>query len=67
MASAQKKSLDLGALQDQMEKTAREYKAAKTNLQRAHDAYNKAEEAYLVAQKAVAAGVGQLAAQTKVS
>ena len=64
---AAKKSLDMGALQDAAEKAARDFRTAKTNLQRAHDAYNKAEEAHVIAQKTLAAGASQLVAQTKVA
>ena len=61
-----KKSLDLGALQENAEKAAREYKTAKTAYQRAFDAFNRAEENHQVAQKSLQAGVGQLLVQTKV-
>ena len=65
MATA-KKSLDLGALQDNSEKAAREYKSAKTAYQRAFDAFTRAEENHEVAQKSLKAGAGQLLVQTKV-
>lgn len=61
-----KKGADLGVLQDEVEKTAKTLKGAKTTLANAKQAVAKAEEAYGNAKKALAAGVEQVSAATNV-
>lgn len=60
------RGVDLGTLQDGAEKTAKALKAANAALVKAKKAAEDAEAAYNVAQKALAAGVEQLRASTKV-
>ena len=60
------RSLDLGKLQDEVELAARTLKAANTALSKAADAQSLAESNHHAAQKAMAAGVAQLTAATKV-
>lgn len=60
------KSVDLGLLQSSLETHTKTLKAATTTLQRAQDAFARAESEYVVAQKAMAAGVEQVRAATKV-
>ncbi len=60
------RSVDLGQLQNEMEAASRQLKAANTILNKAQDAQNSAEGNYHSACKALAAGVLQLTAATKV-
>lgn len=61
-----KKGTDLGALQEQVEQAAKTLKGARTSLANALQAEKKAEEAYSVAQRSLAAGVTTVQAATKV-
>lgn len=61
------KATDLGSLQEQVEAAARKLKAAKTAVTNANSAYDRACEAYGIAQKALVAGVEQIQISTKVS
>lgn len=63
---AQAKGADLGVLQAQMESCAKGYRASITAFKKASDAMNRAEEAYINASKALAAGLEQVKASTKV-
>jgi hypothetical protein len=65
MAKANK-GVDLGVLQNDVEAASRLFKTARTNAINARQAEVKAEQAYDVAQKAMAAGVEQVKAATKV-
>lgn len=60
-------ALDLGVLQSDMEQAARSLKSTTSALLRASEANVQAENAYDVARKALAAGVAQLTAATKVA
>lgn len=62
-----KKGADLGFLQDEIERTSKTLKGAKTAYINAKQAMEKAEEAYSNAQKALVAGVEQIKAATKVA
>lgn len=62
-----KKGADLGFLQDEVERTAKTLKGAKTAFINAKQAMEKAEESYSNAQKALVAGVEQVKASTKVA
>lgn len=66
MASKQARGADLGVLQQEVEQAAKSLKGAKTVAANAAQALAKAEDAYGVAQKALAAGVAQVQAATKV-
>lgn len=66
MATKQSKGADLGVLQNEAENAAKVLKGARTAAINAKQAEQKAEEAYGVAQKALAAGVEQVKAATKV-
>jgi len=57
---------DLGVLQQEMENAAKALKAARAALNTAQQTEKKAEEAYAVAQRSLAAGVTQVQAATKV-
>lgn len=61
-----KKGTDLGVLQEAAEAAAKSYRLAQQNHNRALDALNKAEAAHQNAQKALAAGLEQVRAATKV-
>jgi hypothetical protein len=60
------RSLDLGQLQNEVENASRAFKAAGTILSKAQEAYDNAEKNHHASQKALAAGVAQLLAGTKV-
>lgn len=62
----QTKSVDLGALQVEMENAAKSLKAAQTVFNKAKDALDKADQHYVTTKAALAAGVDQLKAATKV-
>lgn len=66
MATPPKQALDLGVLQKNLEQSARQLKATTTALLRASEANVRAEQEYDVAKKALAAGVQQISASTKV-
>lgn len=66
MAAKQQKALDMGQLQDNLERATKTYKTARTNLNRASEAHEKAEQEYITAAKALQAGMDQLRASTKV-
>lgn len=59
-------ALDMGVLQTNMESAARTLKSTTSALLRASEANLRAEADYDVARKALAAGVAQLTASTKV-
>lgn len=63
----QSRSTDLGNLQSDAESAARVLKSARTTLSTAKLAFDRADEAHSVAQKALQAGVEQVKASTKVS
>ena len=63
----QNSSTDLGALQSDAESAAKILKGARTVLATSKLAFDRADEAYCVAQKALQAGVEQVKASTKVS
>jgi len=66
MATPPKKAVDLGVLQSDLEKAARQLKSTTTDLLRASEANLRAEQEYDVAKKALAAGVAQISSSTKV-
>lgn len=67
MASNTKKvALDMGALQSNLEAAAKNLKAAQATQAKANDAAERAEQDYEAAKKALAAGVAQIMAATKV-
>lgn len=66
MSKKQSKSTDLGVLQTEAENAAKRLKGARTVHANAVQALVRAEEAHNVAQKALAAGVAQVSATTKV-
>lgn len=67
MATKPNKALDLGILQSNLEQAARNLKATTSALLRASEANVRAENEYDTARKALAAGVAQIGAATKVS
>lgn len=67
MASNTKKvALDMGALQSNLEAAAKNLKSAQAIQAKANDATERAEQDYEAAKKALAAGVAQIMAATKV-
>lgn len=67
MAKPQTKALDLGVLQSNLESAARNLKTTTSALLRASEAQVRAEAEYDTAKKALAAGVAQITASTKVA
>lgn len=67
MATKQGKSTDLGLLQGEAESAAKTLKGARTGLANAKQAFDRAEEAYAITQKALSIGVEQIKAATRVS
>lgn len=67
MAQQKAKSVDLGVLQSEAENAARQLKAANTALSNARATVARAEEAYSVAQKALALGTESVKAATRVN
>ncbi len=63
----QSSSTDLGVLQADAESAAKVLKSARTVLATSKLAFERADEAYSIAQKALQAGVEQVKASTKVS
>lgn len=59
------KSLDLGAMQAEVESATRQMKKATSDLQKANIAYAEAEERYGQANKTLLNGVNALRASTK--
>lgn len=67
MASNTKKvALDMGALQSNLEAAAKNLKTAQAAQVKANDVAERAEAEYEAAKKALAAGVAQIMAATKV-
>lgn len=66
-AARSARGLDLGTLQSEAEKAARNLKAADAAFKRAKEARDRADADHSVAQKALAAGFEQLIAATKVA
>lgn len=60
------KSTDLGMLQNTAESAASHLKAARTTLNNAKLAFDRADEAHSIAQKALSLGVESIKAATKV-
>lgn len=59
-------ALDLGVLQAEQQSAAKALKAANTAASKANEAQQNAEHEYETAKKALAAGVAQITAATKV-
>lgn len=66
MKNTKKVALDMGALQSNLEAAAKNLKAAQAIQTKANDAAERAEQDYEAAKKALAAGVAQIMAATKV-
>lgn len=62
----QTKSVDLGALQVEMENAAKSLKSAQTTYNKAKEALDRADSHYISTKNALAAGVEQLKAATKI-
>jgi hypothetical protein len=67
MASPQTNVPTLGVLQTKLETATKTLKAANTAAQKANEAQQRAEADHNVAAKALAAGVAQIVASTKVA
>jgi len=61
------KSVDLGAMQTEVELSTKQMKKATTDLQKANIAYAEAEERYNQANKALINGINVLRSSTKLA